>query len=270
MALMSEIRRMVALGSSFAAGPGIQPVADRRAGRSKRNYAHLLADTLSAELTDATVSGATTANILDTPQRTARHTFAPQIDLVARDADLVTITAGGNDVDYLGGLIALAFSAWLDQHWFSRPLAARFRQPSAPDVSPGRIESATSGLARIVDEVRLRAPGARILLVDYLTIVDADARQSSALPFDGSARARFRDVADKLAGAFAEASRRSGAELVEVSSISAGHGVDSAEPWVRGFHAGISLRSLTPFHPNEVGMQHVANAILEHLESRPA
>ena len=47
--------QMVALGSSFAAGPGVEPVLDRSAMRSGRNYAHLVADALGAVLVDATL-----------------------------------------------------------------------------------------------------------------------------------------------------------------------------------------------------------------------
>ena len=58
--------RYVALGSSMAAGPGIRPRADGAplpAGRSARNYPHLVADRLGLDLVDVTYSGATTANL---------------------------------------------------------------------------------------------------------------------------------------------------------------------------------------------------------------
>ena len=54
--------RFVALGSSFAAGPGIAPRAagsPRRAGRSARNYAHLAAARLGLDLDDVSYSRAT-------------------------------------------------------------------------------------------------------------------------------------------------------------------------------------------------------------------
>ncbi|MDT7700403.1 MAG: hypothetical protein QOJ30_2728, partial [Pseudonocardiales bacterium] len=64
--------KYVAMGSSFAAGPGITPVLDRSALRSGRNYAHRIAETLELDLVDVTYSGATTATILTTP-RTSAH-----------------------------------------------------------------------------------------------------------------------------------------------------------------------------------------------------
>jgi hypothetical protein len=63
----------------MAAGPGIRPSADGapfRAGRSARNYAHLVAQRLGLDLVDVTYSGATTANVLTDPQNGA----PPQTD----------------------------------------------------------------------------------------------------------------------------------------------------------------------------------------------
>ena len=51
----------------MAAGPGIRPRAagsPLRAGRSARNYPHLVAERAGLNLVDVTYSGATTANIL--------------------------------------------------------------------------------------------------------------------------------------------------------------------------------------------------------------
>ena len=73
------MKRYVALGSSMAAGPGIRPRAagsPLRAGRSARNYPHLVAERAGLDLIDVTYSGATTANILREPQ----HGTPPQID----------------------------------------------------------------------------------------------------------------------------------------------------------------------------------------------
>ena len=75
-AVARRVKRYVALGSSMAAGPGIRPDAAGspvRAGRSARNYPHLVAERAGLDLVDVTYSGATTANILCEPQR---HTAA--------------------------------------------------------------------------------------------------------------------------------------------------------------------------------------------------
>jgi lysophospholipase L1-like esterase len=92
--------RYVAMGSSFAAGPGLPsraPGSPRRAGRSTGNYAHLIARALGLDLHDVTFSGATTSDILG-PSAAGR---AAQLDAVTPETSLVTITAGGNDVGFV-------------------------------------------------------------------------------------------------------------------------------------------------------------------------
>src|SRR5262250_1331586 len=85
----SKGARYVALGSSFAAGPGIETQLGS-CSRSDHNYAHLVAAALELELTDVSCGGATTANILDTPQGGA----TPQLAAVGADTALVTVTIG--------------------------------------------------------------------------------------------------------------------------------------------------------------------------------
>ena len=96
--------RYVALGSSMAAGPGIRPpvLGARFAGRSARNYPHLVAEKLGLDLVDVTYSGATTANVLTESQ----HGAPPQVDALDGSEALVTVTIGGNDVGYVPMLMA--------------------------------------------------------------------------------------------------------------------------------------------------------------------
>ncbi|MGH3216749.1 MAG: GDSL-type esterase/lipase family protein [Trebonia sp.] len=102
--------RYVAMGSSFAAGPGLPsrvPGSPRQAGRSTGNYAHLVARELGLDLHDVTFSGATTS---DLPGPSAAG-LAAQLDAVTPETSLVTITAGGNDVSFLPRL-TLASLPW--------------------------------------------------------------------------------------------------------------------------------------------------------------
>lgn len=253
---------VVSLGSSFAAGPFIPPVVDADAGRSGRNYPHLTASRLGAELVDLTVSGATTATILDEPQTTmSGKVYAPQIEGVPRDADVVTVTAGGNDLDYTGSMLFAAFRRLDPAHPANLYLAPRFPD-GLQELSTETVEKAESGLVRIVEGVSGRTDGARIVLVDYLTVIGGGT--SGGTLFDDAERDLFLRMRTALEGAYERAAERSGAELLRVSALSRDHGLDSPEPWVSGLLTKPSV-SAGSFHPNALGMERVAEELVRLL-----
>ena len=144
--------RYVALGSSMAAGPGIRPSADGapfRAGRSARNYPHLVAERLGLDLVDVTYSGATTASVLTDPQNGA----PPQADALDASEDLVTVTIGGNDVGY----VPLLMAAGLPRIVRSLPLVGRLVRES---LDPSARDRALVDVAESLKEVgrTLRQP----------------------------------------------------------------------------------------------------------------
>ncbi len=265
---MTSYRQMVALGSSFAAGPGIEPMADRKAARSARNYAHLVAEALGATLVDATVSGATTKTILDDPQRLGVRRFAPQIESLHPDADLVTVTAGGNDLGYIGGMLGRGILNGLSRRRLIGPIAGRFRSAHPlGDLPAERAEEATAGLVSIVEAVRRTAPAARCILVDYLPVFTEHTVPGDGVPFDPDEIAHFRRVADVLSGVYREAGDRSGAEVLQAAEYDSGHGAGSNDPWVFGLR---SIRRLgSSFHPTPGGMRAVADLLLGRLSAPP-
>jgi lysophospholipase L1-like esterase len=259
-----QYHRIAALGSSYAAGPGIQPMADRRAGRSARNYPHLLAERLEAHLTDLTVSGATTDTIIDTPQRLFTHVFPPQLQGLPADADLVTITAGGNDLQYAGSLIRFGVAGWLSGRPLSRPLGALFARRGVPQPSADSVAEAARDLARIVTAARGKAPAARVLLVDYVAAIGPATRPGPGVPFDNATLDALRQLSEKVTELFARAADLSAADLVLASERSREHALGSPQPWVTGLPS--SLRGLpAAFHPNADGMCGIADTIVDYL-----
>ena len=271
------VTRYVALGSSFAAGPGIAPQVSAAARRSARNYAHQVAARLPAQLADATVSGATTATILTETQQTRRGPVPPQIGAVTADTDLVTVTAGGNDVGYIGSLMRGSTDGFLAGKLGLLPgVPGRLRGRVSFRVEPAGFDAVTAGLVRIADEVRSRAPHARVVFVDYLTLLGPDAAPGPGLPLTPDQIGRARELGLSLDAAFARAAVQSGAALVRASQASTGHGLGSAEPWVTGFTLRPPPRmrragGAAPFHPNLAGMTAVADLVLAALraEARP-
>lgn len=255
---------LAALGSSFAAGPGIDPIVDAGAQRSGHNYAHQLAERLGARLVDRTVSGATTANILDTPQVTMEgRELAPQLEGVPADADVVTVTAGGNDLQFAG---ALLHTAWT-RHDPASPLlelmGAQFPH-GIPAPIDATIAAAAEGLVRIVEETRRRAPDARVVLVDYLSVLGDDTATSEETPLGTSEIAELRAIQEAIALAFADAAAVTGADLLRASALSADHALGSSAPWVQPFHQDL-LATGASFHPNRAGMTAIARALGELL-----
>jgi lysophospholipase L1-like esterase len=253
----------VALGSSFAAGPGIKPVLDKVAARSARNYPHLVAEALGLELTDVTCSGATTANILREPQNDA----PPQIDAVGPETALVTITAGGNDLDYVG-----TFIRGSTMNTLARPFGLvfkRFGNRIRARVSylkeQAEYDAVAESLVEIVTEIRERAPRSRILLIDYLTVAGPGTRPRLDVPLNEEQLPSVVMMADGLARAFATAADKTGADLIAASAASKDHAVGSAAPWTTGFRFGPG--GGVPYHPTEAGMAAVADLVVQKLRS---
>lgn len=261
---MSQYRIVAALGSSFAAGPGIQPVADPAAMRSSRNYAHLLADRLGAALVDLTVSGATTATILHTPQVTMTGAqYPPQIHGLPAHADLVTVTAGGNDLQFAASMLFEAWSATDPRSPIVTMMAPQFPD-GIPVPTSSTVEAMAQGLVDIVHAVRSRAVDARVMLVDYLTVVADATTTNEEWPLSAEQTASFRAIQNGIAQSYRIAAGRAEVEVLRASELSLDHGLGSVEPWVFGFQPALETTAWS-FHPNERGMAAVADALAEVL-----
>jgi lysophospholipase L1-like esterase len=238
--------RIASLGSSFAAGPDIPPqIKPLAAMRSGQNYPHLLAQRLNAELTDLSVSGATLLNITVEPQSASfsEDVFPPQISNLPRDADIITVTAGGNDINYIGGMISDACGATMQ----------------LPD--PLTLDELAQRLGGVLDELHKQAPNARIYLVEYLAILGPDTRPDQDIPFDQERITYHSGVASLLQHAYLAAaeSRCDWCERVPIHELSQGHALGSKEPWVGGFDGGPLL------HPNLDGMKAVADVLFDRI-----
>jgi lysophospholipase L1-like esterase len=264
--LVPPIRLIAALGSSFAAGPGVDPVVDAGAIRSGANYPHLLAKALDADLVDLTVSGATTANILDESQQTvAGLSYPPQVLGVPPDADLVTITAGGNDLQFIGSMLFAAWSKAEPDGLITQMLAQTFGG-GIPEPTEIDVNALAEGLARIVSAVRARTNQARIVLVDYLTVVTERTPTGNREPFTAAELSALLRIQHAIAEAYRIAAARSEAELLAVSAVSGDHGVESIRPWVFSFRAEPE-ETMASFHPNRDGMTAVTDELLRLLLS---
>ncbi|OOQ90852.1 hypothetical protein PEBR_02878 [Penicillium brasilianum] len=271
--------QIVSLGSSFAAGPGVPPQIEPRAAmRSGQNYPHLLAQQLNAELTDLTVSGATLLNITVEPQTVPfyKETFPPQLSNLPEDADIVTITAGGNDINYIGGMISDAWDATLPgtiintvaQGVKALKSAISSQAPAQTShlLSPSELAERLGG---VLDEIHERAPRARVFVVEYLAVLGPDTRPGQDIPFNQAKLDHHRGVASALQQAYTVAvqSRENWCERVPVHELSLGHALGSKEPWVGGFDLASVVRRGPVLHPNLDGMKAVASLLLARVQN---
>ena len=246
--------RYVALGSSMAAGPGIAPRADGApwpSGRSARNYPHLVAAQLKLDLVDVTYSGATTANML----RDKQFGSPPQVDALDGSEALVTVTIGGNDVGYVP-LLTLACLPW-PAPWVP-VLGRRIRNLRDRAARDAALDDVAKSLREVGDAIRRRSPRARVLFVDYLTVLPPAGR--SASPLSNADADLGRHIAMTLERLTAEAAEASECELVKAGEASRAHHAWSAEPWTTDFHLPWPRRP-APMHPNTAGMRAVAELV---------
>jgi lysophospholipase L1-like esterase len=259
--------RYVAMGSSFASGPGVTLSADfpaTRCTRSRDNYARQLARLRQLDLVDVSCGGATSAHLLG-----PWNEFAAQIDALTADTALVTITIGGNDVGYVGRLFMASCNGGGDlpasAAAMCKGMAAR-QQASGASASPPAIptEAAWATLAasldRVTTEVRRRAPRARLIFVDYVTLLPSGAL-CPQVPLAAGDAANARATALRLAQETASAAQRAGADVLRASDLSRGHDACAAEPWANGFLAREGVDPFTPYHPNLAGMTEIAMAL---------
>jgi len=274
------MKRYVALGSSMAAGPGIRPRAAGApwsAGRSARNYPHLVAERLSLELVDVTFSGATTAHVLADRQRGV----PPQIAALDGSEALVTVTVGGNDVGYipllmvaslLGSIARLLPGPLDDPH---RRLAAvarhlpllggRIDELLDREARDRALDDVFDSLCAIGRALRQRAPRARVFFVDYLTVLPPAG--APAPPLSAADADLGRHVAATLERLTAEAAAATGCEVVGAAAASRHHHAWSAQPWtVKPVRTGVPLPGRpAPLHPNGAGMCAVADLVSDRV-----
>ncbi|WP_019818418.1 SGNH/GDSL hydrolase family protein, partial [Saccharomonospora saliphila] len=200
--------RYVALGDSYTAAPGTgRPVGTPPGcGRSGNNYPRLVADALDVEtLVDVSCGGATTGDLVSA-QRTSEGTNPPQVEALTRATSLVTVGIGGNDV----GFVELASRCAGDQ--------ARSPCRSGSGGLGARVTRATDDVAETLDEIRERAPRARVVVVGYPAILPEDTGACGELPYEPAEIEHLRRGLDRLDAGLRETARRAGAEFADTAA----------------------------------------------------
>ena len=253
--------KYVAMGSSFAAGPGMGRQVEGSpfgCGRSQDNYAHLIAQRHKLNLVDVSCSGATTLDVLYRRE----YGQPPQIEAVDAATRLVTITIGGNDVSYMANVIASSC--------LTRGGTALHCRPTAEADVDRVFTELEARMTAVVDATRGRAPNASIMLVDYFTIVPETGGCPALMPLSEAQIRAAATVARRLLEITARVAEQRHVHLVKLSSASAAHNVCARDPWIQGFAPRNDWPNFRtpPYHPNIQGMTGAADTIDRALFAR--
>jgi lysophospholipase L1-like esterase len=244
--------RYVALGDSAVAGAGIGRTSPP-CFNSDRGYAALVADRLGVEdFVDASCIGATTHDVLAAHTADTGEIVPPQIDDVTRDTDVVTISIGGNDGDY----VPLLFSSCYSLQNSEKACRTAVDQPRAT------LDRTRQGIVRVLEAVRKKAPDALVIAVGYLPIMPDSGRCDPDV-----VRISPRDLSDAAAAerrvteTMRAAAQQVGVRYVDMRRLARGHDACAGDQdaWVSGHTA--KPGDGTFLHPRAKGAAAVAATV---------
>ncbi|MFD9793943.1 SGNH/GDSL hydrolase family protein [Streptomyces sp. NPDC059070] len=252
--------KYAALGDSYSAGSGVLPVdlGNPLCLRSTANYPHVIAARTGADLKDVTCGGAQTKDFAQSQYPGT----APQLDAVAADTDLVTLTIGGNDNNtFIGAVLACGTAGVLSGGQGS---PCKDQNGTAFD---DQIDAKTyPALKTALNAVRAKAPHARVAVLGYPWITPAAADPSCfvKLPIASGDIPYVRGIEAHLNAVVRRAADETGATFVDLSGASEGH--DACAPagtrWIEPLLFG---QNIVPVHPNALGERRMAEQAMDTL-----
>ena len=114
-------------------------------------------------------------------------------------------------------------------------------------------------LRAITAEIRKRAPQARLVVVDYITLFPPTGT-CAALFLTPPQADEARAIATRLEAVTERVTKEAGGDIVKASALTAGHDACAAEPWANGYlmRGGSGA---TGWHPNRPAHTAIAEAL---------
>lgn len=247
----------VALGDSYTAAPGVLLPQPDPIGcfRSDHNYPHLVARARGLALHDVSCSGAGTGDF-SAPQGVLGGPNPPQLDALNPGVGTVSVQVGGNDIGFVE--IVAQCAALLP---VGTPCRDHYTAGGTDEISR-RIAATAPRVAAVLAEVRRRSPNARVFVVGYPSILpDVQPGCWPVLPIAPGDVPYLRDKEKELNAMLATQAAAAGARYVDVYGPSVGH--DACQLLgVRWIEPLLPLSPAAPVHPNVIGEQGMATALL--------
>lgn len=257
----------VAMGDSVAAAPGVPDQAPPRGcHKSTNNYPSVLAARIKpSRFVDVTCSGAHTLDIISRQQQTPTGLIDRQFDALAPATDLVTITIGANDV----GLASDAESCEVKSP-NPKPCTAQFVVGDVDRIST-QIAAEVPVWATMIDQVRAKAPHARIVLVGYGILIRPGGC-FPAQPVLGHDSDYLQAKLNELDERQRQLAATKGIDYFDTRPMSVGH--DMCAPPAQRYTEGYVVQApAVALHPTAFGAAAVGAALADYLGSsggRPA
>jgi lysophospholipase L1-like esterase len=254
----------VALGDSFTSGPNIadqlgpdtNPVAPTACRRSSDNYPSLAARALGLILYDMSCVGATTADLLGSQG----PGISPQLSALRRSTGLVTIGIGGNDV----GFSSIAANCASATPWGGTRTGwncISHYTAGGIDQLALAVSEAGARVLTSLEEIRARAPHARVFVIGYPDIVPPTGSGCwPRLPFSRHDVGYLNEVERELNATLAGDAATAGDVYVDMATPSASRNActDDHTRWV----APITISAgRYPLHPSAAGMAAMAQIV---------
>ena len=224
--------------------------------RSIRNYPHVIAGKLGAQLTDVTCGAAETGDFFTSQY----FRVPPQLDAVTRSKQLVTMTIGGNDSGVFIDTIVSCGTAGLSTGGQGSPCKDRYGSSFQDTIRNTTYPS----LVKALRAVRAKAPTAKVAILGYPWIMPATGGCFAKMPIAKGDVPYVRGIQWTLNDAVRRAAVATGATYVNFNVVSNGHdackpiGVRWIEPVLQGTNAVI-------VHPNALGERQMAVQVMKVL-----
>lgn len=243
----------VALGDSRASVANWTAIFSDGCARGPDSYPLLAAAQLGVSVTTRVCGGATTANVTTVPQLTLFGFQPPQADALSPQTQLVTLSIGGNDIDWWS-LISACFTPL-----FGADAGCRTNASVA-----SRIDAALAGLAPTLDStlqvVQSRAPSARLFVVGHGGYYGLKGCQGQANMSDGDAIfvSRFFTRFNEVLRASAQ---RAQSTYVDIAGPAVGHDscASDGQRWFQGNSFSTEGQSR---HPTSLGRRAMADLVV--------
>jgi lysophospholipase L1-like esterase len=254
--------RYVALGDSYSAASGVlppDPLAPPECLRSVRNYPHVIAAGTGAQLTDVTCGAAETKHFFESQYLGV----APQLDAVRGDAQLVTMTIGGNDSGVFIDTVLSCGTLGVLSLGQGSPCKDQYGSSFEDTIKTTTYPA----LVKALQAVRAKAPRARVAILGYPWIMPPSGGCFDKMPIASGDVPYVRGIQATLNDAIRRAAAATGATYVNLNAVSEGHdacqplGVRWIEPVLQGTNAVI-------VHPNALGEREMAAQTMTVLHLR--